>query len=189
MNSKAKNIIVESKSEKNLGFQSEGNWYNFDNNLSESYKSAVTEVITKINIGDKILIKGDLDKGKFSLVELKNKALKPKNWGEGIVHFKDLLDQAYEHIKSVKTQMLYVDMEKKSAIFRATITDDEGRVFSCIGDATQENIDSEKVKKHWIRMAETRALARALRLMTNSGGCSDVETEEGEQEVKEEVVK
>jgi hypothetical protein len=54
--------------------------------------------------------------------------------------------------------------------------------FTGIGDASDDNVGN-MVKKHKIRMAETRAVARSLRLYCNIGMCS---MEELGDEAKEE---
>jgi hypothetical protein len=54
------------------------------------------------------------------------------------------------------------------AICRATVISKSGEVFSDVGDATPQNCHP-RVAKHLLRMASTRAIARALRSMTNVG--------------------
>ncbi len=109
-------------------------------------------------------------------------------WEDDMVKFEDLLTAAHEkkvHF-SIKTQMLQLDVEKKFALFKATVIvgenpktkigelEIEPRVFEGHGDATQENVKGEHIKPHFIRMAETRAIVRALRWYTNNG-CAEEE--------------
>jgi len=54
------------------------------------------------------------------------------------------------------------------AICRAIVISKSGEVFSDVGDATPQNCHP-RVAKHLLRMASTRAIARALRSMTNVG--------------------
>jgi hypothetical protein len=54
------------------------------------------------------------------------------------------------------------------AICRAVVVSKTGEIFSDVGDANPENCNS-RVSKHVLRMASTRAIARALRSMTNIG--------------------
>ena len=54
------------------------------------------------------------------------------------------------------------------AICRAIVVSKSGEVFSDVGDATPQNCHP-RVAKHLLRMASTRAIARALRSMTNVG--------------------
>ena len=55
-------------------------------------------------------------------------------------------------------------------IIRACVTTERG-TFSGIGDATPKNVNG-RIAPHIVRMAETRAVARALRLACNIGMCS-----------------
>ena len=54
------------------------------------------------------------------------------------------------------------------AICKAHVISKSGEVFSDVGDATPQNCHP-RVAKHLLRMASTRAIARALRSMTNVG--------------------
>lgn len=54
------------------------------------------------------------------------------------------------------------------AICKALIVSSDGRTFTDVGDANPDNCSS-KVRKHVLRMASTRAIARALRSYTNIG--------------------
>ncbi|GAG27727.1 unnamed protein product, partial [marine sediment metagenome] len=92
----------------------------------------------------------------------------------------DLLTKAHD-LKvpfSIKTEMLQLDVEKKYALFKAeVIVKADGvqeRIFQGHGDATAENVTGEYIKPHFIRMAETRAIVRALRWYTNNG-CAEEE--------------
>lgn len=79
---------------------------------------------------------------------------------------------------SIKTELIQADMEKKFAIVRADVMmrvkegkDSEifqAKEFTGLGDSTQTNT-GKMVAEHFVRMAETRAVARALRLATNVG--------------------
>ena len=54
------------------------------------------------------------------------------------------------------------------AICKAEVVSQTGQIFTDIGDASPTNCNS-KVAKHLLRMASTRAIARALRSFTNIG--------------------
>ena len=54
------------------------------------------------------------------------------------------------------------------AICKATVVSKTGESFTDIGDANPQNCSS-KVSKHLLRLASTRAIARALRSFTNIG--------------------
>jgi methylthioribose-1-phosphate isomerase len=79
--------------------------------------------------------------------------------------------------------MVAHDPANKDAVFKSVIDvinkDGNVQVFHAYGDASQENC-AELVKKHYIRMAETRAIARALRWATNNAQTAKEETEKGE---------
>lgn len=112
------------------------------------------------------------------------------SFSEDLIKFEDLLNAAHElGIQSINTEMISIDFEKKSAVFKAKVSmalekpikllETEticNQVFEAYGDATQENC-GDLVKKHWIRMAETRAIARALRWATNNAKTAEEETE------------
>ena len=67
------------------------------------------------------------------------------------------------------------------AIFRATVKNSDGATFSAHGDADPKNTTST-IAPHLLRMAETRAIARALRWLTNSGETATVEISGDEDE-------
>ena len=60
-----------------------------------------------------------------------------------------------------------IDLEQGIAVFKATVTTDKG-VFEEWGDCTPYNV-SKNIKPHFIRVAATRAKARALRDAVNVG--------------------
>ena len=108
---------------------------------------------------------------------------KPKTnnkFEDDMVKFEDLLTQAHKKKESfsIKTKMLAVDLEKKYALFKAQviveIDPEHCIVFEGHGDATNENVTGDHIKKHFIRMAETRAIVRALRWYTNNA-CAEEE--------------
>ena len=67
-------------------------------------------------------------------------------------------------IKSLNTEIISIDHDLKQAIFRCEITTDQDRVFVAHGDADQTNT-GRNIAIHYIRMAETRAIARCLRMV------------------------
>lgn len=79
-----------------------------------------------------------------------------------------LLDQAHSKgLKSVETELIdFKDQE--IAVVKSKVTMKDGSTFTGYGDATKENVNS-MIVKHLLRMAETRATNRALRLATNIG--------------------
>ncbi len=104
---------------------------------------------------------------------------KSGKWEDDMVTFEDLLTKAH-NLKvpfSIKTNMLAVDLEKSYALFHARVEVGSGetmRFFEGHGDATEQNVTGDFIKPHFIRMAETRAIVRALRWYTNNG-CAEEE--------------
>ena len=132
------------------------------------------------------------DDGK-TITELKlespPKENKEGNWADEMTNFKDLLSAAHEKFKdgfNIRTNMKSVDFEKKTALFKARVTVFPGKDmlkpqhFEAHGDATSDNVKSELIRPHFIRMAETRAIARALRWATNNAKVAQEETSDGE---------
>jgi len=111
---------------------------------------------------------------------------------DDLTTFEELLEDAHTKFGdfTIKTEMVENDWEKQRAIFKATvdiISNDGGSYeYQAYGDATQDNC-GEMVKKHYIRMAETRAIARALRWATNNAKAAKEETEDGKLPEESEV--
>ncbi len=86
--------------------------------------------------------------------------------GKQFITYDGLLSLAHNMgLLSIKTELVKHDSE--ITIFRATART-EGQEFDGHGDATPQNVNS-MIAKHRLRMAETRAKARALRDLTNVG--------------------
>lgn len=86
------------------------------------------------------------------------------------VAFKGLLSLAHEEgLEEVVTQLVQVPTEEngRTAIVTSRVVTRKG-VFTGIGDANPQNTN-RRIVPHIIRMAETRATARALRLAVNIG--------------------
>ena len=88
-------------------------------------------------------------------------------------------------LKSVSTELVSIDKDSQTTIdgeqtvitkatgltiFKATVSGDMG-TFTSYGDASPKNV-GRMIAPHLIRMAETRAIARALRLYCSIGICS-----------------
>jgi len=87
------------------------------------------------------------------------------------VLYAGLLDVAHQKkLCTVDVELLQYpsDENKNTAICKARVESMDGKKFSDIGDANPQNCNS-KVGKHLIRMASTRAKARAFRDMDNIG--------------------
>lgn len=100
--------------------------------------------------------------------------------GKQYVLFAGLLDEAHSRgLVGIDTELVQVPEESNGqvAIVKATVQiedaevgkgSEELRTFSGIGDASPQNV-SRNIVPHLIRMAETRAKARALRDAVNVG--------------------
>ncbi len=87
------------------------------------------------------------------------------------VLYSGLLDVAHQkNLCMVDVELIQYpsDENKNTAICKARVETMDGKKFSDIGDANPQNCNS-KVARHLIRMASTRAKARAFRDMDNIG--------------------
>jgi len=115
-----------------------------------------------------------------------NRMNKKGKWEDDIITFEELLNNVHKKeygLKSIKTEMLEHNSEKKFAVFKATITIKGGKEFTGHGEATQENC-GEMIKKHYLRMAETRAIARACRWTTNNAKTAKEELAAGDKPIE-----
>lgn len=110
--------------------------------------------------------------------------------GKQYVLFAGLLDEAHTRgLVGIDTELVQVPEETNGqvAIVKATVQiEDAGgsgelRTFSGIGDASPQNV-SRNIVPHLIRMAETRAKARALRDAVNVGATALEEISDGDDD-------
>lgn len=90
--------------------------------------------------------------------------------GKDFVLFEGLLDMAHASgLKRIETQLLQAPHKDNGmlAIVRAVVETDKG-VYSALGDASPEATE-RPMQPHIVRLADTRAIARALRLAVNVG--------------------
>jgi hypothetical protein len=103
--------------------------------------------------------------------------------GKRFVLYAGLLEEAHNRgLRSIETELLQVPGKENGevAIVKAVIRTEEGK-FAGIGDASPQNVN-RAIAPHLIRMAETRAKARALRDAINVG-VTAFEELGGEEEV------
>lgn len=93
--------------------------------------------------------------------------------GRDYVTHEELVQEATEKhgLQRVQSELVHVDYEARLAVFRATVVVKHG-TFEAFGDASPENV-SRNIAPHWLRMAETRAVSRALRLATGRGTAAE----------------
>jgi hypothetical protein len=180
---------VDSKGEGSVGFlteEEENRWYNV------KAKPEVLNGILETVIGKGNVIEFEIENGFPKNFTLKEKAAeKQGDFTDDMTTFEDLLNDAHTKFDgniSIRTELIHNDWEKKQAIVKATVEIIGTGVYQAYGDATQENC-VQMVQKHWIRMAETRAIARALRWATNNAKAATEETETGELPDQEDFAK
>ena len=102
--------------------------------------------------------------------------------GKQYVLFQGLLDEAHSlGLRGIDTDLIQIpdDSNGNVAIVKATAEMDDGRRFSGLGDASPDNV-GRNIVPHVIRMAETRAKARALRDAVNVGATALEELSDGD---------
>lgn len=90
--------------------------------------------------------------------------------GKDFVLYEGLLDEAHQQgLKRITTTLIQIphDDNGNMAVVQAEVETGKG-VFSGIGDASPSNVN-RMIVPHLVRMAETRAKARALRDAVNIG--------------------
>src|SRR5689334_15712607 len=104
--------------------------------------------------------------------------------GKDFVLYAGLLDQAHrEGLKRITTKVVQAptDDNGQLAIVHAEVETEKG-IFSGIGDASPQNV-GRMIAPHLLRMAETRAKARALRDAINVGTTALEELADIEEEL------
>lgn len=109
------------------------------------------------------------ERGFITKIELKDKEGRVKGTQE-VITYKGLLSLAHDDgLKRVVTTLIQLPAQdnEMTAIVSAEVETGKG-VFSAIGDANPENVNP-RIRRAIIRMAETRAKARAFRDAVNIG--------------------
>jgi hypothetical protein len=91
--------------------------------------------------------------------------------GKDFVTYPGLLDLGHQKgILKIEVEPVQLPTKENEhmAVCKAIVTSKGGESFVDVGDANPANTNS-RVSKHLLRMASTRAIARALRSMTNIG--------------------
>jgi len=105
----------------------------------------------------------------MDLQELKRRRFIVTLQGKDFILYTGLIVLALERgLTGIETEPVLMDFENGRFIFKAVVTGKEGQSFTGYGDATKFNV-SKMILPHAIRMAETRAKARALRDFTGLG--------------------
>lgn len=185
-------VSTKNKANGSIGFLIEGidSWFNI--NTSES----ALDTLLKVTIikGNKI----EFLMGQTGIEELKvleAAKVQDKSFSDDMTNYGDLLDAASKkaekdgmYLSMISKPQLdengrpMVDFEKKTALYEATLMLREktsGNIVQTIvdtGDA--EGITSDVIKKHFNRMASTRAMARCYRIYTNNAFVAEEETDQ-----------
>ena len=105
--------------------------------------------------------------------------------GKDFVKFEGLLNEFHnnkgESIETIELESSTPDSPK----FKAVVSGEKG-TYTGHGDANDDNVN-KMISRHKYRMAETRAIARALRWYNNVGECS-VDELGGKEEAGEEQI-
>ena len=91
--------------------------------------------------------------------------------GKEFVTYEGLLDVAHQlKLSSIETELIQIPSSENGnqCIVKAVVKTEDGKQFEGYGDASPNNVN-RNIAPHLIRMAETRAKARALRDLTNIG--------------------
>lgn len=149
----------EYKGKLQIGFVVDEKWYNIKGEQND-LEQFLAQKIKKGNV-----VEFEHEKGIVDDVEVLEEASlqEQSSWQDEIVTFKELLKRAHiDGLKGINTSNISFDFEKKTAFFKAIVTGKKG-TFEAHGDTTDANVTNELIKPHFIRLAETRAISRALR--------------------------
>jgi len=107
----------------------------------------------------------------LTINDIRDMGLTCRLQGKEFIKYDGLVVMAHSHgLQSIDTTIEHQDFETGRFIFSAIVSGLRG-TFKAHGDSTVRNV-SKMILPHMIRMAETRAVARALRSYTAVGMCS-----------------
>ena len=102
--------------------------------------------------------------------QIDKKFIKNIQGNEFVLH-EGLLDAFHQNGgTNIQTEILSANPDGETIVFKATVSGAWGE-FTGHGDANDSNV-GPMIKQHKLRMAETRAINRALRFYNNVGMCS-----------------
>ena len=105
----------------------------------------------------------------MNLEQLEQRGFIKKLQNKDFILYTGLLVLAHEmRLISIDTEAVTIDWENGRFVFKAVAIGKDGQRFTGYGDATTRNVN-KMILPHALRMAETRAKARALRDFTGLG--------------------
>ena len=107
--------------------------------------------------------------------------------GNEFVVYSGILDLAHQKgLKAISVEAIQYPTENNGfeAICKATVESEDGQTFKEVGDANPKNVNT-KVVRHILRVAATRAKARALRDLVNIGMTCLEEIDDLDDEIPE----
>jgi len=139
----------------------------FVSNSKKDVEFKCKHIIAALNANGNTQFAEGLDRAKPKLDE----RFKTSIQGKEFVLYSGLLDLAHQKgLQKIHVEVLqYPNKENGAeAICRASVESRSGEIFIDFGDASPKNTN-QKIVNHILRMASTRAKARALRDFTNIG--------------------
>jgi|GEM_PF-6183666 len=167
-----KNGIVEFVSTKNMGLKLEGsNWLNFDSEGSKVSKEEMQTILNNIKKRSKVEV--ECDDKKFRDIKVIEE---PKEAERKTTSFTELLDNFVDKYPDYNKETEIIEVNDKRAIIKVKLTMGV-RKIEAIGDAGEGSIKNSNTIPHYIRMAETRAFARAIRFALGTGEVAEEEVD------------
>lgn len=154
----------------------DGEIYVTNKRTQKSMSKFIASFINRI--GQEVTIHHDANKRLILFAHCNSSAIQDEHiivlQGKKYVTHQGLLAAGHDMgLVSIKSEILQMSMSENWAVVQATVTlipdgNDEIRIFQGIGDGTKANLPVH-MQSSFLRMAETRAINRALRLATKNG--------------------